>query len=102
MIRGAIEVIVDAKGAGEGECGDCIIIKVNITRDGFGGDSEARMGPSSVCESREAGRKKNSLTVHDCNLHSLYDFGFRVNDRCQHQLVPLALPNYDESQGGGH
>ena len=53
VICGAVEVIVDAKGAGEGGCGDCIIVKVDITGDGFCGYSEARMGPGSVCEGRK-------------------------------------------------
>ena len=55
VVCGAMKVIVDAKGAGEGGCGDCTIIKVNITRDRFCGYSEARMGPSSVCEGRKRG-----------------------------------------------
>ena len=55
VIRGAMEVIIDAEDVGEGGCGDYIIIKVNMTRDGFCGYSEARMGPSSVCEGRKRG-----------------------------------------------
>lgn len=38
VISGAVEVVVDTKGAGEGGSGDGTIIKVDITGDGVRGD----------------------------------------------------------------
>ncbi len=50
---GAMEVIVDSKGAGERRCGCRTVSKMHIARDGFGGDTEIGMRPSCVGEGWE-------------------------------------------------
>ena len=63
VIGRAVEVIVDTESACEGGCGDGIVIKMDITGDGFGGDSGARMGPGSIGEHGEGSGGGTGMVV---------------------------------------
>ena len=100
VIHGPVEVIVDAKGVGEGGCGDCIIIKVDITRDRLCGYSEARMGPGSVCEGgkRGGGGRRVIVQVNAAFIGTnakFIDYGHMSRD------IKIVLDNGVRAEGVG-
>ena len=50
IVCGAVEVVIYAEGASERGSGDGAIIKMDITGDGLGGDTEIGVGPCSIGE----------------------------------------------------
>ena len=96
----AVEVIVDAKSACEGGCGDGIVIKMDITRDGFDGDSEARMGPGSIGERGEGSGGGTGMVV-DLNVAFVCTNAKFVDDGLMSRDVEIVLDNRVEGGGGG-
>ena len=50
-----MEIIVDTESTSEGSSGGGSIVKVNVARNGFGGDSLRGVGPSCVGERGKRG-----------------------------------------------